>query len=772
MGFCRRCGDIVAGARCECGGAAVAPVVSWNDSQQTDNTLDKWSKTYITREPSISPVRREQYKPNPASSLVVKPLYSRNIHSRDTLPAASSNIILDDKVSEYITRTTSQPSSSVPSLKPSLTANPNADILPSVLPHDTTLSKVYGSLLQPKESLSTHSCALCLVAFPPDATIYPDPSEDDFNSDRFLCRQCYISNGGSKGACALCSKPVLTLKSDGGFIHAAGKYWHKQCFNCDGCSVNVSDSPMVDLFGRPSCLDCFETCLKRDSGAPPKSSTTKPEARSNLGGMKANVTNTKFRESSPGIEELEQRLGIVKARQGSPALEELSQRLNIIGKEIGTRQSPSSSPTRSARCSLPSRVETVQSAIFNPGVKTRRLEQSLTTSPTTTIAVNDEDSHVTSYPIPTQAAIEEMKQRFLKSSIHSSSLSSSGQSISHRIAPLRTSRSVTSLRSCASFEHSSNGSITSSSSDHLITDLLSDMSGVDTSPGRSRGKSLEYNIDRYFSNESSSVKLSSVTSQGSHAEDDSSSTFHFSSVSPSKLSNHLAQTSCGRCGGILNPGRYGGRYIVAYRGANANDGGDAYHPDCFRCVGCGNTFQDDGEGKTVFTQTCDGQPCHIQCAPTETIPMRKPINPGMLRQRKESKSVLSHSSISSFQTCPHPPSKPSSTYSVSSSRYERSAFALSTVPGNSSRFGSRTACPGCNKPVSPMEFGVVPGPQSTRWHAVCLVCGGKKETPKGPAWILNRGKECNKKAEPGCGKKLDSAARIDHEGRVWCRECL
>jgi hypothetical protein len=60
-----------------------------------------------------------------------------------------------------------------------------------------------------------------------------------------------------------------------------------------------------------------------------------------------------------------------------------------------------------------------------------------------------------------------------------------------------------------------------------------------------------------------------------------------------------------------------------------------------------------------------------------------------------------------------------------------------------------------------MERGVVPGPQGTRWHVGCLVCGGKKD------------KMVEKRdGTPGCGKKLDSAAKGDGEGGIWCRECL
>lgn len=61
-----------------------------------------------------------------------------------------------------------------------------------------------------------------------------------------------------------------------------------------------------------------------------------------------------------------------------------------------------------------------------------------------------------------------------------------------------------------------------------------------------------------------------------------------------------------------------------------------------------------------------------------------------------------------------------------------------------------------------MELGVVPGPQGTRWHAICLVCGGKD--------AAKRRREEGSQA--GCGKRLDSAAKGDGEGGVWCRECL
>lgn len=149
---------------------------------------------------------------------------------------------------------------------------------------------------------------------------------------------------------------------------------------------------------------------------------------------------------------------------------------------------------------------------------------------------------------------------------------------------------------------------------------------------------------------------------------------------------------------------------------------------------------------------------YTQCAPPEIVNIRP---------------VTSSSKPSIFPT----PSTPSpgrtragsavTTSTYSSSRYDHPPLTAPATSVSTSfpRFGSSVACPGCRKSVSPMEKGVVPGPQGSRWHATCLVCGGKKELTRG-RWAER------KKDEPGCGKRLDSAAKSDGEGGVWCRECL
>lgn len=68
---------------------------------------------------------------------------------------------------------------------------------------------------------------------------------------------------------------------------------------------------------------------------------------------------------------------------------------------------------------------------------------------------------------------------------------------------------------------------------------------------------------------------------------------------------------------------------------------------------------------------------------------------------------------------------------------------------------------------------MVPGPQGGKWHVLCLVCGGKDWKAKSlemKRW--GRGANDEGMSEIGCGKKLDSQARTDRIGTVYCRDCL
>ncbi|KAI0094729.1 hypothetical protein BDY19DRAFT_914262 [Irpex rosettiformis] len=317
MGFCRRCGDIVFGARCKCGGSAVAPVVNWTVGED-DSKQDRWSKTYVTNQET--------------GTTTVQPAFtgSSSAPKRFLRPSSSVNatpIALNSQVSAHIRSATS--SRSTTPLKYSNTgigsqsdeAKAQEGILPS--PHNSELAKVYGSVLQPKETLSSFTCAICATSFPPDATIYPDPCNVNASGidtsagqadTRFLCRPCFTSNGGSRGECESCCRPVLILKSEGGFVENSARVWHKKCFNCDGCGKNIGEQPMVDLLGRPSCTDCFDSCLKRpirtDALQSPGRGTE--DILNNMGGNRRD-TVPKEREGSPTLEELQARLGIVRS---------------------------------------------------------------------------------------------------------------------------------------------------------------------------------------------------------------------------------------------------------------------------------------------------------------------------------------------------------------------------------------------------------------------------------------------------------------------------
>ncbi|CAL1696090.1 unnamed protein product [Somion occarium] len=353
MGFCRRCGEIVVGVRCKCGGSSVGD----DDSKQ-----DRWSRTYVTKD--TSPSRPESTSTTASSvSGPIKPSYTgSNQAKRFPRPggySSSPQTRLEARVSAHIaSATTPRPTSP---LKHSATASEDSNAEEGILPnlhHGSELAKVYGSVLQPKESLDSYACAICSTVFPPDATIYPDPSTispsgerlDSGLGTRFLCRPCFVEHGGSKGDCPACHRPVLILKAEGGFVEAAGNVWHRKCFNCDGCLKNIGDHPMVDLLGRPSCADCFETCLKRPTrdSTPTSPMNNKVDSRNNLGGFKR---TDRSREGSPALEELEQRLGIIRSRENTPAKEERVGRLNLDAfspKTHDPQGSPASNHYRSS----------------------------------------------------------------------------------------------------------------------------------------------------------------------------------------------------------------------------------------------------------------------------------------------------------------------------------------------------------------------------------------------------------------------------------------
>ncbi|KAJ6604789.1 hypothetical protein DFH09DRAFT_1354464 [Mycena vulgaris] len=800
MGFCRRCGNIVTGERCKCGGFAVAPVVPWNQTNPKEKTQDRWSKTYVSKDRSPSPTRTTPAAGPVSAGPSPAPLPPSPTKRFPRPLSQSSAPVLGNRVSVHITSTTSQLTRPPSPLKYSSLAAPESGILPS--PHDTTLSKVYGSVLQPRESLPVQSCAHCATPFAPsDSTIYPDPyGSTSTGAPRFFCRSCFITNGGSRGSCAACSRPVLILKSEGGFIHAADKHWHKRCFDCAGCDKNIGDSPMVDLLGRPTCPDCFDTCLERDR-TPKKSrnSTSSPRV-DNLGGM-GGSSKTRSREGSPALEELEQRLGIVKTREASPALEELSHRLSMIGKESPTRSprpSAYSSPSMTASASRYSTSSREGSPLVGRSrgksdpladlnaISPRRYDrfrspepEDRTNSPSMRYSSGSPSPvrHSAS-PGPTEEAIEEMKRRFMKGSSASpnTSISSTPPLSKPRLRSSRSSGRLSSPAIPPTPDLTSDFSDTTSSSgpDSPPRDIGSvyDVDVFSASKVFAPGYGSRYTRDFLghgdddIAEETSSQMGTPTHTPKSTVKAKSTPTkspIPFANTSQSKSPKGLsivppkptAATNCIKCRRALFAVEEGGRYVTVPDDVTGEP--QTYHADCFTCVSCDLPFKEGSAGQAVFVKG-DAGPCHVECAPQKIT----------IRSIPSSSSTLPiFPKAAPASSTRQPGVTPTATF-ASSSKYERPPFTAppTSNPSSFPRFGTVNSCPGCHISVSPMERGVVPGPQGSRWHASCLVCGGKKPAVK--PWAA---REEKKKGVPGCGKKLDSAAKGDGEGGVWCREC-
>jgi len=551
-----------------------APVVQWNKQSVQGANRDRWSQTYVAKTSTSTP-------PSTPQKRILAQRSSPSLRPRDTTALVS-------RVSEHIASATNTlPPSPVKHSGVSEEAILSApDVISS--PYSSELSKVYGSVLQPKGTLESFHCHVCSATFPPDATIYPDPT--DTSGGRFMCRSCFSQNGGSRGICLECSRPVLILKSEGGFIENAGRVWHKKCFHCSGCDKSIGDNPVVDLLGRPSCAECFDTCLnRRDSPGKSKTSASKERVSTSA------PSPGKPRKGSSTIEELEQVLGIQRPQSApNPNIDQAASPSDVASMSPLPNDHPTSpapalskgvpASLSSSQSSTPLRINTVAAmgqTKVTPGAMAAARKKFLkqTGSPT------DKSPQVTptrggrlgddTPETPTKSPMRYSNFRLLR---HKDSTSS-----------IQTDRdSMLSLSSAAS--------IPSLASDHSDTATIS--SGPSSPP-----PSLSLSGEQEDLAGLSSLSLSSRLSERPDLS---------RGTGPNNIHvrNPLPDAKCAKCSLPLFDVKHGGRYVSVPEPSSTGSSPRIYHADCFRCRICNGLFEGKEAGRAVFVRGVRGA-CHL-----------------------------------------------------------------------------------------------------------------------------------------------------------------
>jgi hypothetical protein len=408
---------------------------------------------------------------------------------------------------------------------------------------------------------------------------------------------------------------------------------------------------MVDLLGKPSCAECFESCLKRDSrsnsNSPDRKSIDSPREKksANIGG----TTGSKSRDSSPAIEELEARLGINKTKDDTSASTKendasasmtttpLRKRYSAMGHEAspisfayskdtgaspGKAQGDSSSPTRPEISKAPG----------------SELRSRLPVTPTRIGRITPRSSIGTSLrndgsPKPTEEAVEEMKNRFLRGrssppttplrgplpstpssaaaspSVRSTQLRDGGTPGSASKIPLSVLRSRTTSTPIPQvgllpFEKDREHEAPST------PDLVSDVSDTVSVSSRSDVDSpLQVNAETDVFGGDDVRTRGQLEKKETTSQKRPSLTPLETSMVPISIADNAP---CARCSRPLLSRKGGGRWVTV----PGIDGGEAekYHVDCFRCTVCEGVFKEagrDGErGQAAFIRGREGV-CHV-----------------------------------------------------------------------------------------------------------------------------------------------------------------
>lgn len=158
---------------------------------------------------------------------------------------------------------------------PSSEPNSHAPLVPD---SNGSLSKIYGSLVEPETKRQKWACHGCGNVFPRDATIYLAPQSTarsqplqslssnaldrrlglNDTTQQHYCRPCYTATF-SLGNCTACALPVLgSTKEDGKYVQSGleGNLWHGRCWTCVHCETR--ENVNLGLTGLPTCDTCFD----------------------------------------------------------------------------------------------------------------------------------------------------------------------------------------------------------------------------------------------------------------------------------------------------------------------------------------------------------------------------------------------------------------------------------------------------------------------------------------------------------------------------------
>ena len=668
-----------------------------------------------------------------------------------------------------------------------------------------SLVKVHGSILERPESLANFACYECLIKFTPDATIYPSPTD----AGKFLCRDCFESNEDAvKGICEECHQPILALtKEEGGKpVENAGRVWHAACFRCKSCDKDIRKKPMVDILGKPCCEDCFDDCLKHSSPSPQplrtrlRSGASVDEAKEARSAGRPS-SSSRSREGTPVMDELSQRLGITSPASLSPkkspepdsatyrpisgtispTIERLTRKLTAIadGEESPTPKSQSQSRSAAFNAFLGGKSPAQHR--LSSSASTSSASSSMYSRDTASTTAESFASSLASTATSSPANSPSLITRFDKSNSFEAETSTPPTRRISEQAQKRWSMIPVPVRNSTPTASPTSQPYMTPRSKRLSTIPGS----TETTPTVSKPNTPVGGGAKPTPTIRSPYVPSSSTSSPAVREKGKDSPLH-TFTTPDALLH-------GKCDGCARPllaqDMRGPIVTVPLLSVDVPEGEvqvERFHHACFRCGNCGDSFGE-LDGKANFVRE-DGKPIHLSVGEQH----KHRVIPFLLDYHTlQCASPLSAAGNSRSVKSVHPPAIPPPVFDRSSSVPQTSRIPSLTkrekTPTRMAQSSPRTSspatqgqvqssptstgrftCGGCHRTVFQMERGVVPGPQGSKWHVLCLICGGKDWQAKSleaKRWGLDA-------TEVGCGKKLDSQARTDRLGRAYCRNCM